>query len=269
MSGSARSLHSTFFAGLRTASTNFTPEYNKNGKNVSAKLNINAFMNIASRANNGEGRNEAVPFTVWGKLAHICAKSMSPGKEFNCTAMLHVYDGRVFTKGTPGVPGTPVLGADGQPLMTKKFSFTIGMLTFGEESNKHIMAEIQAGPNVRPAGWNVAGSLEAKQWKEILQMRQAIQFNPASPTYGYARVYMPQGAGISAYIPDAPVAAPIAYAPPVAGSAVDTAAAVAATFAGAPVVGQPVIVQPPVVQPIVNAAPVAPIVNNGFVVPGV
>lgn len=271
MSGSARSLMTAMFSGLRTASTNFTPEYNKSGKNVSAKLVVNAFMNIASRANNGEGRNEAIPFTVWGKLAHICAKSMSPGKEFNCTAMLHVYDGRVFTKGTPGVPGTPVLGTDGQPLMTKKFSFTIAMLTFGEESNKHIMAEIQAGPNVRPAGWNVAGSLEAKQWKEILMARQTIQFNPASPTYGYARVYMPQGAGITAYVPTvAGTAAPIAYAPAAApvvvGAAVDTAAAVAATFAGVPVVGQPV---PVVGQPIVNAAPVAPIVNNGFVVPGV
>ena len=256
MSGSARSLSMSMFSGLRVASTNFTPEYSKNGKNVSAKLTINAFMNIASRANNGEGRSEAVPFTVWGKLAHICAKSMSPGKEFNCIANLHVYDGRVFNKSVNGQPGTQVLAADGTPLTTKKFSYTISMLTFGEESNKHIMNEIQAGPNVRPAGWNVAGSLDAKTWKEILIARQAVQFNPASPTYGYARVYMPQGSGIGAYVPQAQ-----------SGPAANTTAAIVQTFAGVSPAGNVATlpVQPTVVQP----APVAPIVSSGFVVPGV
>ncbi len=257
MSGSARSLSMSMFSGIRVASTNFTPEYSKNGKNVSAKLTINAFMNVASKANGGDGRNEAVPFTVWGKLAHICAKSMSPGKEFNCTANLHVYDGRVFMPGAPGQPGTPVMKADGTPLTTKKFSFTVGLLTFGEESNKHINNEIQAGANVRPAGWNVAGSQDNLVWKEILKARQAIQFNPQAPTYGYARVYMPQGAGIAAYVQNQPVGA-------VTGAVVDTAAAVAATFTGvnpANVVAQPgnpnVVIQPGVVQP--NAA--------GFVIP--
>jgi len=263
MSGSARSLSMSMFSGLRTASTNFTPEYAKNGKNVSAKLTINAFMNVASRANGGEGRNEAVPFTVWGKLAHICAKSMSPGKEFNCTASLHVYDGRVFMPGMPGQPGTPVMKADGQPLTTKKFSYTIQLLTFGEESNKHIANEIQAGPNVRPAGWNIAGSQDNLIWKEILKARQAVQFNAASPTYGYARVYMPQGAGLGAYIPNQVVGAP--------GAVVDTAAAVAATFAGVSPAGvvpgavlpASVVAPGAVAQPGALVQPVQP----GFVVP--
>jgi len=255
MSGSARSLQSSHFSGLRVASTNFTPEYSKNGKNVSAKLTVNSFMNIASKANSGDGRNEVVPFTIWGKLAHICAKSMSPGKEWNCAANLHVYDGRVFQKSVNGQPGVPVLGGDGQPITTKKFSYTVGMMTFGEESNKHIMAEIQAGPNVRPADWNVAGSQGNLVWQEILKARQAVQFDPQSPTYGYARVYLPQGAGIAAYIQTVPGAVVAA------GPAVDTAAAVAATFAGMSPAGT--VALPGAV------VPGQPAVVNGFVVPGV
>ena len=250
MSGSARSLQMSFFSGLRVASTSYTPAHSKNGKNISAKLVVNAFMNIASKANNGEGRNEAVPFTIWGKLADICAKSMSPGKEFNCLAQLRVYNGRVFMPSTvQGQPGQQINDAQGQPVLTKKFSYTITMLTFGEESNKHIMNEIQAG--VRPADWNVAGSPGAAQWKAILQSRQAIQFDASKPTFGYARVYLPQGAGIGAYIQNA---AP-ATAPTTMGPAVDTTQAVAATFAVNPAAP----VAAPAAAPVVN--------DGGFVVP--
>ena len=59
MSGSARSLMGSDFAGMRVASTIFTPEHSRNGKNISAKLQVNAFMNIASKANNGEGRSDS------------------------------------------------------------------------------------------------------------------------------------------------------------------------------------------------------------------
>jgi len=242
----------SFFSGLRVASTNFTPEHSKNGKNISAKLVINAFMNIASKANSGDGRNEAVPFTVWGKLAHTCAKSMSEGKEFNALAQLHVYNGRVFMpSAVPGQPGQQINGPDGQPVLTKKFSYTISMLTFGEESNKHILTEIQAG--IRPAGWNIAGSADEAAWKAQLKARQAIQFDPSLPTYGWARIYMPTGAGIGAYVQNQTDTAPVA------GPAANTTAAVAATFAGVNPAQQGTPVAAPVVAPAV-----AP---GGFVVP--
>ena len=243
MSGSARSLEISVFSGLRVASTSYTPAHSKNGKNISAKLVVNAFMNIASKANDGEGRNEAVPFTIWGKLADICAKSMSPGKEFNCHAQLHVYMGRVFMPSTiAGQPGQQINGPDGQPVLTKKFSYTVDRMTFGEESNKHILNEIQA--QVRPADWNVAGAAGNLQWKEILKSRQAIQFDPSLPTFGYARVYQPTGAGIGAYVQNQPI------------QAVDNAA-VTATFAGV----SPATAVVPAAIPAVGA--------NGFVVPGV
>lgn len=239
MSGSARSLQMSSFSGLRVASLYFTPEYSKNGKNISAKLEINAFMNMPSRANDGEGlKDQIIKLTCWGKLAHICAKSMSNGKEFNMNGKMRVFDKRVFMPSTiEGQPGTPILKADGSPLMTKGTSFTINELTFGEESNKHIDREIQAG--VRPIGWNVIGSPEAAQWKEILKSRQAIQFDPNSPTgtYGYATIRMAAGAGIGAYVQDQPVTAVLA-------TQVAPIAAVAPALVAAPIVNNGGFVTP-------------------------
>ncbi len=243
MSGSARSLQSCSFGGLRVASTYYTPAYSKNGENINAKLEINAFINQPKKT------DQIIKLTAWGKLADSCAKSMSKGKEFaafNCE--LNVYDKRVFMPSlVAGQPGTPVLKPDGSPLTIKSQSYTIGRLGYGMESEKHIAREIQE--HVRPIGWNVMGSVEAAQWKEILNARKAIMFDPNSPTgtFGYATIRMPQGVGIGAYIPNQTqtvVAAPLAQP------------AVAATVAVAPVAGAPVVAAPPVA-----------IGNGGFVVP--
>jgi len=262
MSGTSRSLQTSNFSGLRVSRTYFTPEYSKNGANINAKLMISAFCNIASRANNGEGKRFPLQFTTWGKLAHVCAKSMSPGKEFNAfECKIDVYQGRVNKPGAaPGQPWIPALADDGTQLMTERVGFTIGLLTFGDDSNKHIANEIQE--NVRPMGWNVIGSQEEAQWKELLKVRQTIQFNPQLPTYGYARVHLPNGAGIAAYVQQP--------APGVVGNAIDPAAAIAATLAGMNPAGvvtpEPVSV-PVAVQPI--AQPAAVVAPGGFVVPGV
>lgn len=251
MSGSARSLQSLNFGGLRVSRTYFTPEYSKNGENISAKLEIHCYLNQPNK------KDQIIKLTAWGKLAHSCAKSMSGGKEFsafNCE--LNVYEKRAFMPSlVEGQPGTPILKTDGAPLMQKgQISFTIGRLGYGMESEKHIAREIQG--NVRPVGWNIPGSLEAAQWTEILKARQTIQFDPNSPTgtYGFATIRMPQGAGIGAYIPQA-------GAPVVAASMVAPAgpAPVTATVA-APVVAAPIVT---------TAAPAAgPVVaTGGFVVP--
>jgi hypothetical protein len=159
-----------------------------------------------------------------------------------------MYDARVFNPSINGQPGTPAVDTFGKQLMTKKTSYTIQMLTFGEEANKHITNEIQAG--IRLPEWDKAGHPDQLHWKETLALRQKIVFDPRLPTFGYARVYMPQGVGIGAYIPNAA---------PVAGPAFDTTAAVAATFA------QPV---PMAILP--SAAPVAPaapvVTPGGFIV---
>jgi len=233
------------------ASTYYTPAYSKNGENINAKLEINAFINQPNKT------DQIIKLTAWGKLGDSCAKSMSNGKEFsafNCE--LNVYDKRVFMPSlVAGQPGAAVLKPDGSPLTYKAQSYTIGRLGYGMESEKHIAREIQAG--IRPLGWNVMGSMEAAQWKEILNSRKAIQFDPNSPTgtFGYATIRMPQGVGVGAYIPgltraNAPVAAPVATQP------------ITATVAVAPVAGAPVVAAP-LVAPI--AAPI--VTNGGFVVP--
>lgn len=249
MSGSARSIQMSFFSGLRVASTQYHPAHNKNGINISQRLVINAFMNIASRANDGAGRNDVVSFTAWGKLADVCAKSMSPGKEFNCLGELHVYPGRVFDN------DQMLVRTDGTAITTKKMSFTIVRLTFGEESNKQIADEIQK--QYRPIDWNTANSPGYASWREKLRARSAIQFDPNLPVYGFAKVIPAVGPGISAYNPalnqPAPAAAAANLTPAIEAAVVDAA-------------GNPVAVNTnlfPTGQPTTQTAPV----NTGFATP--
>jgi hypothetical protein len=255
MAGSARSLQMSVFSGLRVASSNYFPAHSKNGVNVSQRCTINAFMNIASKANNGEGRNDVINLTAWGKLGDVCAKSMSPGKEFHCSAKLKTFDARVWHNQQPVTMG------DGTILTTKKIGFSITELTFGEESAKHIANEIQSG--IRPVDWNTAGAAGYALWRETLKKRNALVFDPVQPVFGYAKVILPQGPGIGAYTAQ-PAAAP-AFATPGTGAAVEAAVITAA--ANPAVVGAALFapVQAPVVPvaPVVGVAPVA----AGFAAP--
>lgn len=258
MAGSARSMQTSSFSGLRVASCNYFPAHSKNGVNISQRCTINAFMNIASRANNGEGQSTVVPLTAWGKLADVCAKSMSPGKEFHCNAKLKGYEARVFHN------QQPVVMPDGTTLTVNKLGFSITELTFGEESAKHIANEIQSG--IRPADWNMAGSAGYGAWREKLKLRNTLAFDPALPVFGYAKVILPQGPGIGAYTPQAaPVAAAPMFVPqPGAVEAAVTAAAGNPTVVGAALF-QPVA---PVAAPVAAFAPVAtPVAQPGFAAP--
>lgn len=242
MPGSARSMDTHHFSGLRIASTTYFPAHSKNGLNVSQRCTINAFMNIASRANNGEGRNDVIPLTAWGKLADVCAKSMSPGKEFHCGAKLKTYEARVFHN------DQPITAPDGTLIMVRKIGFSITELTFGEESSKHIANEIQS--NVRPADWNMAGSAGYGVWREKLKLRNALVFDPTLPVFGYAKVILPQGPGIGAY-----TVQPVGMtAAPVAAGAVEAAVVAAA---GNPAVANAALFQPNPVMPTAVATPAA------------
>lgn len=238
------------FFGLRVASCNYFPAHSKNGVNISARCTINAFMNIASRANNGEGQSTVIPLTAWGKLADVCAKSMSPGKEFHCSAEVRGYEARVFHN------QQPVVMPDGTALTTNKLGFSITKILFGEESAKHIANEIQSG--IRPADWNVAGSQGSVVWKETLKKRNLLTFDPNLPTYGYAKVILPQGPGIGAYTPQAVTSTFATPTTPAAG-AVEAAVINAANNPGA--VGAALFT--PTGQAQTAGAPV----NTGFAAP--
>jgi len=263
MAGSARGLQNSFFSGLRVASTTYFPAHSKNGVNVSQRCTINAFLNIASRANNGEGRNDVIQLTAWGKLGDVCAKSMSPGKEFHCGAKLKTYEARVFHN------DQPITAPDGTLIMVRKVGFSITELTFGEESAKHIANEIQAG--IRPMGWNQAGTKDFVDWRDKLKQRNALIFDPTLPVFGYAKVILPQGPGIGAYAVQpvgmtaaAPAAAVEAA---VINAALNPAAVNASLFQPAPAVVAPVAA-PIAPAPAPGAALFAPVAPNpGFAAP--
>jgi len=243
MPGSARSLQNSFFGGLRVASTTYFPAHSKNGVNVSQRCTINAFMNIASRANNGEGRNDVIQLTAWGKLGDVCAKSMSPGKEFHCGAKLKTYEARVFHN------DQPITAPDGTLIMVRKVGFSITELIFGEESAKHIANEIQSG--IRPADWNMAGSPGYGAWRETLKRRNTLVFDATLPVFGYAKVILPQGPGIGAYAVQ-----------PVGMTAAAPAAAVEAAVVNAAL--NPAAVNASLFQPAAAVvAPVAPVAAPG------
>lgn len=251
---SSKSVVTMTGAGLRVASTTYTPAHSKNGTNISAKLTVYAYQNDGKKGSNNADK-PPMQFTIWGKLADICAKALSKGKEFHCSAKMAPYRKRVFFKSAiAGQAGAPVVNSDGSPVEVPTVGFTVRDLSFGADGKNLINEEILAG--VRLPGWDVDGSQEQAQFKAVQQARMAVQFDPNSPTgmYGWARIYLPNGPGIGAYTPQAQNAG-------VPGNAAGIVASLAAV--------NPATIAPaaaPVAAPVAAAAPVQ---NGGFVTPGV
>lgn len=255
----SRSLQFSVFTNLRQASSFYTQAHSKNGVNISARLLVNAYLNLASRS--GNDKSEAISLTAWGKAADILAWCLTKGKEFTAFCDLNVYQAPVYWN-------DQILTApDGTQLMRKAYSYTIRRFDLGNDAFKHIMDEIQTGK--RGQYWWVKGHQDAINFKATLDGRMAMvgHFDPQqhSTKFGFADVKMPKGAGIGAYIPNQPIntnAMPTAQ--PV--GAATTPEAVAAVFnsntqpiaapSAAPVAG-------PVVAP--TAAPVSPAAS--FVMP--
>lgn len=234
-------------AGLRVASSTYTPAHSKNGVNISAKLTVYAYQNDGKKNTGNDAKKPPMQFTIWGKLADICAKALSKGKEFHCSAKAAPYRKRVYFKSAvEGQPGAPVLNSDGSPVEVAVVGFTVRDLSFGADAKGLINTEIQE--RIRPMGWDVQGSAEEAQWKATQSARMATQFDPNSPTgqYGFARIYMPKGAGIGAYI------------------------AQGQTAGAAPAVAAALNAVNPAAAPLQAPAPAAaPAAAGGFVVPGV
>ncbi len=247
---SSKSVVTMTGAGLRVASTSYTPAHSKNGVNISAKLTVHAYQNDGKKNTGNGAKKPPMQFTIWGKLADICAKALSKGKEFHCSGKMASYRKRVFFKSLiDGQPGAPVLNPDGSPVEVPAVGFTVRDLSFGADGKNLINEEIQAG--IRPVNWRQEGSPEQAQWKAVQDARMAVQFDPNSPTgtYGYARIYLPRGAGIGAYTAQGQTAG-------VAGNT----AAVAATLNA---------VNPAAAAPAPAAVPAPQVAPGGFVVPGV
>jgi hypothetical protein len=197
----SKTLAITILANVRVAGTEFVPKHSKNGKNINDRLTIRVISNIPGLENNGEGRSDAYPLTLWGKLTHTAAKSLSRGKLISCICEPGTYDGRVFQpSAVEGQPGQVVMRNDGTgPLTVKKPTYKIipAFLSFGRESRKFIMSEIQAG--FRGIHWDIPGHPDHQRWLDTLKARREAEFDPKSPTYGYATVRHASGPGIGAY----------------------------------------------------------------------
>ena len=240
----SRTIQSHHYSNIRVASTFYTPAHSKDGNNISARIQVNAYANYKKR--NGEDVSEILSCTAWDKGADILAICLTKGKLFSAILDHNTYDAPTYDN------DQIVNKRDGSgPLMRKASSWTIREFALGEDSFKHIMDEIQAG--IRGVNWWVKGSQDALNFSEELKRRMALvgHFDPNlhSKRFGFAEVKMPKYT-FGAYIQNQPAngsfpaaqQVPVIQPQAVAGVAA-TPETVAAAFSGAQ---DPVAPQAPV-----------------------
>lgn len=187
----------TQFIGARVAGRDGVPSITyilahiKNGKTINQRCNIPVYINSnkGTSRDGTPGRSDRFRLVAWGKMADICAKSLSKGKAFDAICSPHSYEGRTYdAQGNMRVDNT------GQPITTEKVGFTIERIVFGEESQKEVELEIQTGR--RPINWNVLNHPDHATWQTILQTRKNAQYT-GGDIFGFAKVIIPSGPGIT------------------------------------------------------------------------
>lgn len=222
----------------------FVPAHNKNGQPINQRITIPVYVNKKKKRNGSEGRVNKYRVVAWGGLADTAAKCLSNGKEFHGPFELNSYDGRLYDAN-----GNMRLNPDGSEIIIPRISLTLLDIIYGNDSLKRIDQEIAEGK--RPVNWNNPTHPDAALWKQILANRQAVQYTPGMAMYGYARVVVATGPGITPYVPQTQTPAQTTNIP-------DTATQVANTFTGSaqildafgnPVQAQGNITPQPPVQP--------------------
>jgi len=188
----------------------YTPGYTRaDGLVINQRIKIPVAMNGLKNQKTGIAGTDYFQIVAWGKLADFCAKTLNKGRAFDAVVAPHTYQSRYF------VGNVALAGADGQPIMIDRVAFTIvgGTFRIGEEATELVNEEIRTGR--RHQNWNVKNHPDQLGWLQVIAARNAIPFNPQSPTFGFAKVVLPNI--------QAPLAAPA-----------NLPAQVAATFAPAP-----------------------------------
>jgi hypothetical protein len=210
------------FAGLRAAGHKDTktgltggglyyPSTSKNGKIIPARWEGNFFLNRRGYTDQTshekiEGKSELVRIVVWnskntkpGKgMADIFSKIISVGKELDVQCEINTFNKRIFINGQPVInPETNL------PLEYQATTFRVtGAIGFGADAENTIIKEISTytgNPTFdsRPAYWNVLGHADKVAWDTIIcPARMEVVYNGVAPTYGYARVIVPEGATV-------------------------------------------------------------------------
>ena len=184
----------------------FIPENtDANGKLVASmwkgKFLLNRPDYVDGAGNTVKGKVESIWITVWSQkgagpkgLAEIFAKTVSVGKSMSFDSLRL----NTFTK-TMYRGGAVVTDAQGNVISYTATGYTLnGNFRYGDDSAKQIANEInayngQASFQGRPQFWNVPGHAENTAWKNELQVRMNHAYDGQAPTYGYAKVTIPQG----------------------------------------------------------------------------
>ncbi len=176
------------------------------------------------------------------------AKCISAGKELHPVfSDIEVYEKRKM------INGQPVIDQHGNAITYEAQSYRLARFpSLGADSAKHVTNEVAAWNGTinfdcRPPAWNQPGTADAQVWTQIMTARNTAVYDGQSPTFGFARVIIPEGAQL---IQPTAVAQPAI--PPVVQPAVVQPAI--------PAVVQPTIVVQPqaeLVQPINGIPPTA------------
>ncbi len=202
MSGSSRSINQVVFANARIAgSPRFTPSHitanSNDGKPISARCEFAVYQN------GRKGSENVFKITAWGKLAEAIARGGATGKELTLFCEANSYRGKVWLPNPQGGRRTPVTLNDGSFLFQDKISFTVKDFIFGNDSEPCIANEITAYKSGnqfhgRPEFWNVTSHGDFQIWKNIREARNAEQYTPGAAKFGFAEVFVPEGAQIVA-----------------------------------------------------------------------
>lgn len=176
------------FGGLRVAGEpTYTPAHiNAAGKLVQARCTFAAYQTI-------KGKSCKFRFTAWGGMADAVARACCTGKEVTIVGEVRSYMGLVVQRDAQG-NAHYVQNAQGQPLEIEKTGFEISTIKFGVDSRKTIDNEIRDG--IRGPYWQVPGTQDELNWQEVRRRRNAEQFNPNAPKFGFAKVQMPRNGQI-------------------------------------------------------------------------
>lgn len=149
-----------------------------------------------------ETKNVPIRIVAWnsddakpGKgLADTFAKSCSPGKEFGAEFDLKHYKKRVWDN------GNPIIGSDGNPILVDAYNLQVtGEFSWSGDASQQIAAEIQnynpAFPfSGRPQYWDTPGTQDNATWLNQVIPSRSMAVYDGAPTFGYARVRIPEGA---------------------------------------------------------------------------
>ncbi len=153
----------------------YYPAYqNAKGEDKSARLTIPVLVNI---------RNQEKPsnmqITAWGKMADVCAKALSPGREISFVVEPRQYDSVYKIKGQ-------VVEINGQTLKLTGYSYNLKSINFGSESASFIANDIAKG--IRGADWFKPGHPDADALAARRKVINGMAYEPGSAVFCYATV---------------------------------------------------------------------------------